>query len=250
MECTRRKDVGRLLDGDLTPSGVRDAFRHLRACDHCRDELDAGRRRRQALRQEFEAAENDSDAAEPATGGPRFQRMGLFGRVIMPMTSDAGARGGARPGRRRNMALLFLVLSVAAIAFLPRRNGDAEESPDTAAAKSLARGRAVLLAPTGLQDGRPRIASVLIGAPVASARLLVFGPDGATLATVEVSPGKDGAALLPHRLEMPREPVDAWRLIANFPDELVLPLASGASYGVCFILPGGQIASGSPFTLK
>lgn len=247
MQCTRRKDVGRLLDGTLSPSGVRDAFSHLRACEFCRDELETGRRHRLELRKRLGA---DEDAAEPAPEGPRFQRMGLFGRMVMPASQDASATGAARPGRRRNMTLLFLTLTVAAIAFLTRQSGDAEDSPDTAAARSLAQGRAVLLSPTGLHDGRPRIASVLIGAPVASARLMVFGPDGATAATAEVSPGRDGAALLPARLETARGPVDAWRLVANFPDDVALPLVPGAAYGVCFVLPGGQIASGLPFTLK
>jgi hypothetical protein len=237
MDCARLNDVDRLLDGLLDAASTRACLGHLRGCGPCRTALDRGR----ATRREAAALGGEGDDDDPQ---PAVRRRGVFA-ALMALPKDP------RTARRRRLGALFGASVLIAAIYYRATAADADVDATAELRLALLRGRAQVVAPVGAQDGRPRVAAAVAASPVASARLLIFGPDGATLFARTVTPGEDGVQLLPHRLDVRGEPtLDAWRLVAPFPSESELPLATGGGYGVAFALPGGGVAAGAPFVLR
>jgi hypothetical protein len=157
----------------------------------------------------------------------------------------------ALDGSKKRRRLPWIVILAAAIGVLVvSGRGLSEDLDDAAFARAaLARGGALLRAPVGPQEGRPRAATAILPSPVSEATLVVVDREGRAIFERRVVPGEDGVALLPHRVSGLRASVDAWRLAVPFPKDDVLPLSPGAPYGVHFRFQGGLVAAGAPFTI-
>ncbi|HYC78709.1 MAG TPA: hypothetical protein VEI02_13875 [Planctomycetota bacterium] len=236
MDCSDAGRVRKLLAGDLDDAATRDAYAHLRRCASCRDAVDFERSLRRAGARGDEEFETTAVSSAPARGFSSFLRPG-------------GAADASR--RRGRFALFASIAAILAVGGVLRRGGPSgDDSPEEFLRRTVARGLPATLGPSGPQDGRPRLVVAALPAPVAEARFLFVGPDGAPLATILVVPGRDGCLLEACEIVSPSGRLGAWRLAAPFPDEVAERLPAGAPCGASVLLPGGAASAAVAFTLR